>query len=57
MIMLKNLAPQHIHQISCKKSYVNIEVKKNRYQTIKQKEQSKLKIQKTRQSHEIRRHK
>jgi len=31
--------------------------KKYRYQAIKQKEQSKLKIQKTRQSHEIRRHK
>jgi len=31
--------------------------KKYRYQTIKQKEQSKLKIQKTRLSHEIRRHK
>jgi len=31
--------------------------KKYRYQAIKQKEQSKLKIQKTRLSHEMRRHK
>jgi len=31
--------------------------KKYRYQAIKQKEQYKLKIQKIRQSHEIRRHK
>jgi len=36
---------------------INIKVKKYRYQAIKQKEQSKLKFQNTRQSHEIRRHK
>jgi len=34
--------------------YIN---KKYRYQEMKQKEQSKLKIQKTRLSHKIRRHK
>jgi len=33
------------------------ETKKYRYQAVKQKEQSKLKIQKTRLQHEIRRHK
>jgi len=34
---------------------LSIESKKYRYQEIKQKEQSKLKIKKTRLSHEIRR--
>jgi len=36
---------------------VSTKLKKYRYHAIKQNEQSKLKIQKTRQSHEIRRHK